>query len=86
MAKDKILLVESENEVSNLGWTCLGPVPCEECIHGGIAWLWCKKDKFVLLDEKGDGKCGFASFVTKDEGLLQLCEYQKNLVKIKERW
>ena len=85
MAKDKILLVESEDEVSDLGWTCLGPVACEECMYSGIAWLWCKKDKFVLLDEKGEGKCGFASFVTKDEGLLQLCEYKKNLVKIKEK-
>lgn len=84
MTKDKIFLVESEDEVSDLGWTCLGPVPCKKCKYSGIAWLWCKKDKFVLLDEKGEGKCGFVSFVTRDEGLLQLCEYKKNLVKIKE--
>ena len=85
MTKDKILLAESEVEASGLGWTRLGPVPCEECMYG-IAWLWCKKDKFVLLEDTGNGQCDFIDFIPREEGLLQLYEYQKALVKIKEKY
>ena len=85
MARDKIILVESEEEATKLGWTRLGPVSCEECMYG-IAWLWCKRDKFVLLEDIGNGQCTFVDFIPKDEGLIALYEYQKALVKIKEKW
>ena len=84
MTKDPILLIESENEAAQLGWTRLGPIQCEECMYG-IAWLWCKEDKFVLLEDIGNGQCDFIGFIPREEGLIQLYEYQKALIKIKEK-
>ena len=82
MGKDEIILVESEREAVDLGWTRLGPISCKDCMYG-IAWLWCKRDTFVLLEDIGNGQCDFIDFIPREEGLIQLYEYQKTLVKIK---
>ena len=69
--KDQIMLVESDEEAFNLGWTCLRGVPDDNC-YEGIGWIWCKSGVFVVLTGEPNGFCTFKHFIEKKEAFNQM--------------
>ena len=69
--KDEIILVETFEEATELGWTQLGGVDIENCWQG-VGYLCCKNDKFALIDDKINGYCEFVKYISKEIALKKL--------------
>lgn len=74
--RDKIEIVETDQEAAELGWTCLGRALHEEAWQG-TAWVWCKQGKFVLLNGQPNGYCNYLEEVPYEEAMLRLYETRK---------
>ena len=67
--KDGIILVETFEEATELGWTQFGGVDIENCWQG-VGYLWCKKDKFAILNNN----CEFVKYISKEIALKNFVE------------
>lgn len=80
--KDQIILVDMFDEAAKLGWTFLGCV-CENQSWQGVADIWCREEKFVLLANGGCGYCGFLKYLSREEAMKRLFDYEKEMQKLK---
>jgi len=74
---DDIVMVISYQEAIKLDWTMLGSVIQEGYSHDE-AYVFCKKNKFVLLGDRGNNRCEFIRFISKEELVIRIKEYKKD--------
>jgi len=81
--QDQIILVDLFNEAAKMGWTYLGRVD-EENSWQGVAEIWCKDEKFVLLADGGNGYCGFLKYLARDEVIKRLFDWEEKMQELKD--
>ena len=71
--KDNIIKADTLGEPEKLGWTCLGPVDCDDCWQN-TGWVYCKAGQFAVFNEAGPD-IEFKEYIEPSIAMENLREY-----------
>ena len=74
--QDQIIIIDTIDEVYDLGWTYLGRIYEEEA-YQNVGEIWCNDDKFVLLADRSFQYRSFTTFLSREEALKKLFNYER---------
>jgi hypothetical protein len=78
--KDQIVLVETFEEATELGWIPLGNIN-KKGSKQGLAEVWYKNNTFVILSDDKDGYCSFVEFIPRHRAFQRLLARYNRIIK-----